>query len=83
MSGGGSFGLLLALAGGIAIGGFAVGSCALGVVALGAVAAGWYAMGSAAFGKYVCSFQGSDPQAVEFFRHLLGSWVDQYFRLRR
>ena len=77
--------------GGLALGLFAFGGCALGailavgglavgLVAIGGAAVGYYALGGAAFGKYALGENQQSDQAVEFFKSLLGDWVE---KLRR
>jgi hypothetical protein len=75
-----SLGLVAALAGGAAIGSLAMaGGFAVGVVAIGAISYGYYALGPVAGGHYVCSPMRVDPEALRFFRDLLGSWVDRSY----
>jgi hypothetical protein len=74
--GGLAIGLGLAI-GGLAIGSLALGGGAVGLVALGGGAYGYYALGGGAGGTHVLSAAVRDPQALEFFRHWLGSWVDK------
>jgi len=62
--GGAAVGLLLAL-----------GGMAIGLVAIGGGAMGYYALGGAALGVHPFSANYQDPQAVEFFKRFLGSWV--------
>ena len=62
--GGAAVGLLLAL-----------GGMAIGLVAIGGGAMGYYALGGAALGVHPFSADYQDPQAVEFFKRFLGSWV--------
>jgi serine/threonine-protein kinase len=73
--GGLSAGLLLAV-GGLALGSIALGGIALGGIALGGGAVGYYALGSGAYGIHALGSNDQDPQAVEFFRHWLGSWIN-------
>jgi serine/threonine-protein kinase len=77
--GGGAIGLLLAVGGG-AVGGIALGGAAIGGVALGGGALGYYAFGGSALGAHPLGDNAQDPQAVEFFRHWLGSWIDGRLR---
>jgi serine/threonine-protein kinase len=79
--GGLALGLLLAV-GGAAVGGVAVGGVAVGLVAIGGVAVGYYALGGRALGVYALGANVQDPQAVEFFRSWLGSWVHQLTKKR-
>jgi hypothetical protein len=72
--GGGAIGLLFAF-GGAALGGVALGGGAVGLVALGGGACGYYALGGGAWGVHVLSSTIRDPEAVRFFRDLLGSWL--------
>jgi len=65
--GGAAVGLLLAL-----------GGMAIGLVAMGGGAIGYYALGGGAWGVHPFSANYQDPQAVEFFRRYLGSWVEQF-----
>jgi hypothetical protein len=73
--GGLAIGLALALGGG-AIGTVALGGGAIGLIAMGGGAIGYYAMGGGAWGVHVLSAEFQDPQALDFFRQWLGSWVD-------
>lgn len=59
--------------GGLALGYVALGGAAIGYVAAGGLAIGYYAAGGAAIGKYVIGPLRRDPEAVEFFSHLLRS----------
>lgn len=70
--GGAAVGLLLAL-GGLAIGLVAVGGCAIG----------YYALGGGAFGVHPLGGNAQDPQAIEFFKRYLGSWIEQLQRTGR
>jgi len=65
--GGAAIGLLLAL-----------GGMAIGLVAIGGGAIGYYALGGGAWGVHPLGANVQDPQAVEFFRRYLGSWVEQF-----
>lgn len=65
--GGAAIGLLLAL-----------GGMAIGLVAIGGGAIGYYALGGGAFGVHSLGGNVQDLQAVEFFKHFLGSWVEQF-----
>lgn len=77
-----SFGLIFALAqaaiGLTAIGQlalsiyFAIGQFALGYTAIGQFAFGHYAMGQMAFGNYVWHMKEAMPEAVEYFKGLVG-----------
>jgi hypothetical protein len=68
----------------IAIGGAAVGlllalgGLAIGLVAIGGGAIGYYALGGGAWGLHPLGGNVQDPQAVEFFKRYLGSWVEQF-----
>jgi len=69
---------LIAL-GGLAIGLLlALGGMAIGLVAIGGGAMGYYALGGGAWGVHPLSANHQDPQAVEFFKRFLGSWVEQF-----
>lgn len=63
--GGLSLGLLLA-----------VGGMAVGLIAIGGGAVGYYALGGGAFGPHPLGGNQQDPNAVEFFKQYLGSWVE-------
>jgi hypothetical protein len=65
--GGAAVGLLLAL-----------GGMAIGLVAIGGGAIGYYALGGGAFGVHPLGGNVQDPQAVEFFKRFLGSWIEQF-----
>jgi hypothetical protein len=65
--GGAAVGLLLAL-----------GGMAIGLVAIGGGAIGYYALGGGAFGVHPLGGNVQDPQAFEFFKRFLGSWVEQF-----
>jgi len=65
--GGAAIGLLLAL-----------GGMAIGLVAIGGGAIGYYALGGGAFGVHPLGGNVQDPQAVEFFKRFLGSWIEQF-----
>jgi hypothetical protein len=65
--GGAAVGLLLAL-----------GGLAIGLVAIGGGAIGYYALGGGAFGVHPLGGNAQDPQAVEFFKRYLGSWIEQF-----
>ncbi len=67
--GGAAIGLLLAL------GGFA-----LGFIAIGGGAIGYYALGGGAWGAHALGGNTQDPQAIEFFKKYLGSWIEQFQR---
>src|SRR5579871_1563423 len=79
--GGGAIGLLFAL-GGAAVGAIAVGGAAVGIVALGGAAFGYYALGGQAAGVHPLGSNVHDPEALQFFRQWLGSWVDPFLRKR-
>ncbi len=70
--GGAAIGLLLAL-----------GGMAIGLVAIGGGAIGYYALGGGAFGVHPLGGNVQDPQAVEFFKRFLGSWIEQFQRAGR
>jgi len=70
--GGAAIGLLLAL-----------GGMAIGMVAIGGGAIGYYALGGGAFGVHALGGNAQDPQAVEFFKRFLGSWVEQFHHAGR
>jgi len=74
--GGVTLGLLGAL-GGVALGlGLSVGGVAVGSIAVGGVAAGLvYAIGGAAVGPAVINGVRCDPDAAEFARRWLGTWL--------
>ena len=64
---------LLAAVGGLALGlVLALGGVAVGFIAVGGMALGYYAVGGAAFGAYVVGGNRQDPEAVEFFKKLIG-----------
>ncbi|NQT20521.1 MAG: hypothetical protein HQ592_12500 [Planctomycetes bacterium] len=68
----------LAALGGVAIGVLlALGGLAIGIVAIGGCAIGYYALGGAAIGAHPLGGNEQDPEAVEFFKRLLGSWVEK------
>ena len=73
----GGLALGLAAIGGLAIGLLALGGMAIGLVAMGGGALGYYALGGGAWGKHALGANVQDPNAVEFFRQYLGSWVDK------
>jgi zinc ribbon protein len=59
--------------GGLSLGvGAALGGVAIGSVAVGGAAFGYYAMGGGAFGAHILCGWRADPEAVRFFRGLLG-----------
>jgi hypothetical protein len=69
----------LAVFGGAAIGLLlAVGGMAVGLVAIGGGAFGYYALGGGAWGVHALGGNRQDPQAIEFFKRYLGSWVEQF-----
>ena len=70
--GGAAVGLLLAL-----------GGLAVGLIAIGGGAIGYYALGGGAWGAHPLGGNIQDPQAVEFFKHYLGSWIEQFQRAGR
>ena len=70
--GGAAIGLLLAL-----------GGMAIGLVAIGGGAIGYYALGGGAFGVHPLGGNAQDPQAIEFFKRYLGSWIEQLQRTGR
>lgn len=67
----------------IAIGGAAVGlllalgGLAVGFIAIGGAAVGYYALGGGAWGVHPLGANVQDPEAVEFFKRFLGSWVEK------
>ena len=67
----GGCGIGIMVFGGLAIGYLAIGGCAIGYAAIGGLAIGYYALGGAALGKFVVSAMHRDPQAIEFFTHLM------------
>ena len=84
--GGLSFGILsfgglalgLAAFGGLAVGLLlAMGGMAVGLIAIGGAAFGYYALGGGAWGTHALGGNVQDPEAVEFFKRFLGSWVEQ------
>lgn len=77
----GGLALGLASIGGAAIGILlALGGFALGYIAIGGAAFGYYALGGGAFGVHALGGNVQDPQAIEFFKRWLGSWVEQFQR---
>lgn len=64
--GGCAFGLLLA-----------IGGLAVGLVAIGGGTVGYYALGGGAWGNHALGGNQQDPEAIEFFKRYLGSWVEQ------
>lgn len=64
--GGAAFGMVLAL-----------GGLAVGTVAVGGAAFGYYAMGGGAWGAHSLGGNARDPEAVEFFRRIIGDAVDK------
>ena len=75
--GGLAIGLLLAI-GGMALGTVALGGMAIGLVAIGGAALGYYSLGAGAFGIHTLSVNNHDPEAIEFFKRFLGSWVEKF-----
>ncbi len=76
--GGVSFGI--ASLGGVAIGLYlALGGLAIGYAAIGGVAIGYYSLGGLALGAHPIGPDFHDPEAVEFFRHLLGRGAQHLF----
>jgi hypothetical protein len=73
--GGVALGLILAI-GGCALGGMALGGVAIGGVAFGGMAVGYFAIGGGTWGVHALGGNAHDPEALEFFRDWLGSWVD-------
>jgi len=64
--------------GGLSVGvGLALGGLAIGTVAIGGGAVGYYALGGGAVGAHPLSPAHRDPEAVEFFKRLLGDWVER------
>ena len=75
----GGFALGLIALGGAAVGLLlALGDMAIGLVAIGGGAIGYYALGVGAFGVHALGGNVQDPQAIEFFKRFLGSWVEQF-----
>jgi hypothetical protein len=73
----GALALGLAAFGGVAIGLLlAVGGLAVGLVAIGGCAFGYYAFGGGAWGVHRFGGNAQDPEAIEFFKRYLGSWVE-------
>jgi len=54
-----------------------VGGVAVGAVAVGGCAIGYYALGGAALGPHPLGGNAQDPQAIEFFKGLLGGWIER------
>lgn len=78
----GGLALGLVAAGGLAIGLLlAVGGMAVGLIAIGGGACGYYALGGGAWGAHALGGNVQDPEAVEFFKRYLGSWVEQLDRM--
>ncbi|MBN2137964.1 MAG: zinc-ribbon domain-containing protein [Sedimentisphaerales bacterium] len=67
----------LAVFGGMAVGLLAFGGMAIGLIAVGGGAVGYYALGGGAWGKHALGGNASDPEAVEFFKRFLGSYVEK------
>ena len=79
----GGVGLGLIAFGGVSIGLLlALGGLAIGLVAIGGAAIGYYALGGGAWGVHPLGGNTQDPQAIEFFKRYLGSWVEQLQRTR-
>jgi len=77
----GGLALGLAAFGGAAVGLLlAMGGMAIGLVAIGGGAVGYYALGGGAWGTHAIGGNVQDPEAVEFFKRFLGSWVEQLQR---
>lgn len=77
----GGLALGLAAFGGAAVGLLlAMGGMAVGLVAIGGGAVGYYALGGGAWGAHAIGGNVQDPNAVEFFKHYLGTWVEQLQR---
>jgi hypothetical protein len=75
----GGFALGLASFGGAAIGLLlALGGMALGFIAIGGGAIGYYALGGIAMGVHALGGLTQDPEAIEFFKRYLGSWVEKF-----
>lgn len=73
----GGLGIGLAALGGCAVGILlAMGGMAVGLVAIGGGALGYYAFGGGALGVHALGGNVRDGEAIEFFRRLLGAWVD-------
>lgn len=71
----------LASLGGMAIGLLiGLGGMAIGFIAIGGCAVGYYALGGGAFGAHPLGGNQQDPEAIEFFKKFLGSWVEQLKR---
>lgn len=62
---------------GVSVGLLAMGGLAVGAVAFGGCAIGYYALGGAALGTHPLGGNAQDPQAIEFFKGLLGDWVER------
>lgn len=63
--------------GGVALGLLlALGGLAVGLVAIGGAAFGYYSFGGGAFGVHPFGGNQQDPNAIDFFRQYLGSWVE-------
>ena len=74
----GGLALGLAALGGLAVGLLlALGGMAVGLIAIGGGAYGYYALGGGAWGAHALGGNVRDPEAVEFFKRYLGSWVEQ------
>jgi len=73
----GGLALGLAAIGGAAIGLLlAIGGLAIGLVAVGGGAFGYYALGGGAWGVHPFGANAQDPEAIEFFKRYLGSWIE-------
>jgi len=75
----GGLALGLAAVGGMAVGlMLALGGMAVGFIAIGGGALGYYALGGGAWGTHALGGNAQDPQAIEFFKRFLGSWVEHF-----
>lgn len=73
----GGLALGVAALGGLALGLLlALGGMAIGYVAIGGGALGYYALGGGAWGAHPLGGNVQDPEAIEFFKRFLGSWVE-------
>ncbi len=59
---------------------FVLGQFAIGYVVIGQVAFGWYALCQFGFAEHIWSTKIKDPEAIEFFRHLLERIVQIFSR---
>ena len=74
----GGMALGVAAFGGLALGLLlALGGMAVGYVAIGGGAVGYYALGGGAWGAHPLGGNVQDPEALEFFKRLLGPWVEK------